>query len=52
MQHQHYGISVTDDGYAIVTWHDEQGEVQDAELDVESADVKEALALLRKIIWG
>jgi len=48
-----YGLTVTKEGYALVQWHDaDNGDLQQAELDPESADVKEAIALIRKIIWG
>lgn len=47
-----YGLVVNEDGYAVVQWHDEEGELVTAELDPNSKDVKEALGLIRKIIWG
>lgn len=47
-----YAIAMTEEGYALVQWHDSNNVFVSEELDIESADVKEALALIRKIVWG
>jgi hypothetical protein len=46
-----YAIGMTVEGFAVLTWRSDEG-VEHAELDPNSADVKEALALIRRVIWG
>lgn len=48
-----YGLAMFDDGVCVLTWYSEyEKEACPAELDPNSPDVKEALALIRKIVWG
>lgn len=48
-----YSLAMYDDGVCVLTWYSSYEREQcSAELDPNSADVKEALALIRKIVWG
>lgn len=47
-----FGITMNAEGWAVVAWRDDDGNYVDAELDPECDDVKDALRIIRKIIWG